>query len=197
MIIISTNRRRQSECAFTLKFGASLKRFNPELWACLHFWLWLRMKQAANIVWKSVKDAMRPMIKKECKKFMPFGSILCRKSYLCTFGTFCPKKKFMRSVRKVFARDILPTGKLRLFESLLWACLHFWLWLQIKRVAKQRSCSSEICGAPFNNHSSFFLFLRYFYHRLKFWLSKVLSRDIIYMVGSSNSMFTNSMPISL
>ena len=48
LIIISTNRRRQSECAFTLKFGASLKRFNPELWACLHFWLWLQMKRVAR-----------------------------------------------------------------------------------------------------------------------------------------------------
>ena len=43
---------------------------------------------------------------------------LCRKSYLRTFGGFLSRKRFTRSVRKVFAREILPTGKFQLFVSL-------------------------------------------------------------------------------
>ena len=36
---------------------------------------------------------------------------LCRKSYLRSFGAFLSQKRFTRSVQKVFAHDILPTGK--------------------------------------------------------------------------------------
>ena len=37
---------------------------------------------------------------------------------LRTFGAFLSRKRFTRSVRKVFAREILPTGKFGLFGSL-------------------------------------------------------------------------------
>ena len=42
---------------------------------------------------------------------------LCRKSYLRSFGAFLSQKRFTRSVQKVFAHDILPTGK-------FWLTLH-------------------------------------------------------------------------
>ena len=45
------------------------------------------------------------------KQFLHFWHILCRKSYFRTFGEILTRKRFTRSVWKVFASDILPTGK--------------------------------------------------------------------------------------
>ena len=43
---------------------------------------------------------------------------ICRKSDLRTFGAYMSRKRFTHSVWKVFAREILPTGKFGLFVSL-------------------------------------------------------------------------------
>ena len=43
---------------------------------------------------------------------------ICRESNLRTFGAYMSRKRFTHSVRKVFAREILPTGKFGLFVSL-------------------------------------------------------------------------------
>ena len=44
---------------------------------------------------------------------------LCHKSYLSTFGAFLSRKRFTRFVQKVFAHEILPTGKFGFFVSLV------------------------------------------------------------------------------
>ena len=38
--------------------------------------------------------------------------------FFCTFGLYMSQKQFTHSVRKVFAREILPTGKFWIFVSL-------------------------------------------------------------------------------
>ena len=43
---------------------------------------------------------------------------VCRESDLRTFAAYMSRKQFTHSVRKVFAREILPTGKFGLFVSL-------------------------------------------------------------------------------
>ena len=44
---------------------------------------------------------------------------ICRESDLRTFAAYMSRKWFMHSVRKVFAREILPNGKFWLFVSLM------------------------------------------------------------------------------
>ena len=51
------------------------------------------------------------------KAMYAFMVHLCHKSYLRTFGAYLSRKRFTRFVRKVFAREILPTGKFGLFVS--------------------------------------------------------------------------------
>ena len=43
--------------------------------------------------------------------FQTVCKVVCRKSDLHTFGAYMSRKRFTHSVRKVFAREILPTGK--------------------------------------------------------------------------------------
>ena len=43
---------------------------------------------------------------------------ICRRSDLRTFGAYMSRKRFTHSIQKVFAREILPTGKFWLFVSL-------------------------------------------------------------------------------
>ena len=52
-----------------------------------------------------------------CKVSIEYGYFLDSVD-LRTFGAYMSRKRFTHSVRKVFAREILPTGKFQLFVSL-------------------------------------------------------------------------------
>ena len=47
-----------------------------------------------------------------------FGAYMSQKQFT-HFGAYMSRKRFTQSVRKVFAREILPTGKFLLFVSLV------------------------------------------------------------------------------
>ena len=47
----------------------------------------------------------------KAKAIYALWALLCRKSYLRTFGAFLSQKRFTGSIWKVFALYILPTGK--------------------------------------------------------------------------------------
>ena len=73
-----------------------------------------------KVVWKvsgqsgKFPVACMPCMRKQCEHSW---HIYVTKSYLLTFGAFLSRKRFTRFVRKVFAREILPTGKFGLFVS--------------------------------------------------------------------------------
>ena len=61
------------------------------------------------------------------ESYQTVRKVVCRKSDLRTFGAYMSQKRFTHSVRKVFAREILPTGKFWLFVSLVSSFSHVFL----------------------------------------------------------------------
>ena len=49
---------------------------------------------------------------------LPTRKFLRTRNFFCIFGLYMSQKQFTHSVRKVFAREILPTGKFWIFVSL-------------------------------------------------------------------------------
>ena len=62
-------------------------------------------------IFRTVWKVSRGMCAMYAKAIYAYMAHLCHKSYLRTFGAFLSRKRFTRFVRKVFAREILPTGK--------------------------------------------------------------------------------------
>ena len=103
-----------------VKFPESLEGFQTVWKVSGESGKFLKSPESFRTVWK---------VSRQCQKFPPFfhdkhGILakaiyahLCRKSYLRSFGAFLSQKRFTRSVQKVFAHDILPTGK-------FWLTLH-------------------------------------------------------------------------
>ena len=82
----------------------------------------LDSQEGFQTVWKVSHHGCHGLHGMYAKAIYALLGTFMSQNYLHAFGAFLSRTWFTRSVRKVFARDILPTGKFWLFVSL--ECRH-------------------------------------------------------------------------
>ena len=99
----------------------------------------LDSQEGFQTVWKVSHHGCHGLHGMYAKAIYALLGTFMSQNYLHTFSAFLSRTWFTRSVRKVFARDILPTGKFWLFVSLECRRARKWL-LTLFRVGGSTMC---------------------------------------------------------